>query len=80
VVLKSILTFDVDGLKDLSTGFPSIRALMLFLFFRKLGENGKSTAAEIGENITALKNTLDSRNIAKIVIQRKIDTSQISEA
>jgi hypothetical protein len=81
-LIKSILTFDVDGLKKaLSTGFSQIGTDAVS-FFRKLGENGKSTAAEIGENIkTALKNTLDGRNIAKIVIPKeKIDTSQISEA
>jgi hypothetical protein len=81
-LIKSILTFDVDGLKKaLSTGFSQIGTDAVS-FFRKLADNGKSTALEIGENIkTALKNTLDGRNIAKIVIPKdKIDTSQISEA
>jgi len=81
-LIKSILTFDVDGLKkNLSAGFSQIGTDAVS-FFRKLAENGKSTATEIGENIkTALKNTLDGKNIAKIVIPKeKIDTSQITEA
>jgi len=81
-LIKSILTFDVDGLKKaLSIGFSQIGTDAVS-FFRKLAENGKSTATEIGENVKiALKNTLDGKNIAKIVIPKdKIDTSQITEA
>jgi hypothetical protein len=81
-LVKSILTFDVDGLKKaLSSGFSQLGTDTVS-FFKKLAANSKETAAEIADNVTtALKNTLDGNKINKIVIPKeKVDTSEISTA
>lgn len=80
-LLKSVLTLDLAGLKSaLSEGFASI-GKNAFAFFKKLGENGKSTAKEIAGNITtALSDTFNGNKIKKIVIPKdKVDASAVAD-
>lgn len=81
-LIKSVLTFDLNGIKNaLSSGFSTIGKDAV-AFFRKLSDNTKATANEIGENVTtALKNTMDGRNIPKIVIAKdKVDATAVTDA
>lgn len=81
-LIKSILTFDIDGIKkSLSSGFSQLGSDTVS-FFKKLADNGKKTATEVADNImTALKNTLDGNKIAKIVIPKdKVDASGVAVA
>lgn len=80
-LLKSVLTLDLAGLKSaLSEGFSSI-GKNAFAFFKKLGENGKSTAKEIAGNITtALSDTFNGNKIKKIVIPKeKVDATAVAD-
>lgn len=81
-LIKAILTFDVDGLKKaLSNGFSQIGTDSV-AFFRRLANNGKEAAKEIGDNVTtALSNTFNGNKIKKIVIPKeKVDATQVTEA
>jgi len=81
-LIKSVLTLDMEGFKRaISSGFADFGKDSAS-FFKKMVDNGKGAAIEIGGNIsTALSNTLDGNKIKKIVVPKdKVDATAVAEA
>lgn len=81
-LIKSVLTFDVAGIKSaFANGFADAGKNAV-AFFNSLATNGKETAAEIGANIaTALNNTFNGSKLQKLVVPgEKVDATAVSAA
>jgi hypothetical protein len=81
-LIKSILTFDVSGVKEaLKNGFGDA-GNSAGTFFKDLQANSKSASTEMSKNISnAINNTLNGKKLAKFTIPKeKVETAGIANA
>ena len=79
-LIKSILTFDVSGVKEaLKNGFGDA-GKSAGTFFKDLQANSKSASTEMSKNISnAINNTLNGKKLAKFTIPKeKVETAGIA--